>query len=142
MSDRLIEKLRVQLTDEERIAKGQQLARINFRLAELKEQKSAAARSFGNQIKALELEGGQVAYDADTGTEERPVEMRKAPHWKDFMMEFFRMDTGELVRREPMSPQERQMKLDVYPPLRGVRNKPDDEPDDDDKKGPEDPPVH
>lgn len=141
MSDRLIEKLRVQLTDEERIAKGQQLARINFRLAELKEQKSAASRDFANQIKALELESGQVAYDADTGTEERPVEMRKAPHWKDYMIEFFRMDTGELVRREPMTPQERQLKLDVYPPLRGVRNKPDDEPDEE-KKGPEDPQVH
>lgn len=142
MSDRVIENLRVQLTDDERIAKGQQLARINFRLAELKEQKSAASRDFANQIKALELEGSQVAYDADTGTEERPVEMRKAPHWKEFMMEFFRMDTGELVRREPMTPAERQMKLDVFPPLRGVPRKPDEDPDDEKKEGPEDPQVH
>lgn len=138
MSDRVIENLRVQLTDEERIAKGSKLAKLNFELGALKEQKAAANRDFANQIKALELEGGKVAYDVDTGTEERPVELRKAPHWRDFVIEFFRLDTGELVRREPMTPAERQMKLDVFPPLRGVREKPDDDPDPDEgKKGPE-----
>lgn len=143
MSDRVIENLRVQLTDEERIAKGTKLAKINFRLAELKELKAASARDFGKQIKDLELEGGKVAYDADTGTEERPIELRKAPHWRDFCIEFFRLDTGELVRREPMTPAERQMKLDVFPPLRGVSRKPDDDPEPEEKKeGPEDPQVH
>jgi hypothetical protein len=140
MSERLIENLRVELTDEERIAKGQQLARLNFRLAELKEQKAASARDFANQIKALELEGGQVARDADTGTEERAIELRKAPHWKDHVFEFFRVDTGELVRREPMTPQERQMKLEgVYGPLRPVKREPDPEPDGEEEK---EPPVH
>ena len=140
MSDRVIENLRVQLTDDERLAKGQMLAKLNFQLGELKERKAAASRDFGNQIKALELEGGKVAYDVDTGTEERPVELRKAPHWKDYVIEFFRMDTGELVRREPMTPAERQMKLDVFPPLKRVKRDDDDEAK---KEGPpEDPQVH
>lgn len=108
------ETLRVQLTDAERIAKGEELARINFALAELEELKGAATRSFGNKIKALKLDGGKVAYDMQTGTEERSVDCVERPDWKDFVVAVIRTDTGELVRRRPMTHAERQLRFNAF----------------------------
>lgn len=114
MPDRLIEQVQCVMTDAERIAKGELLARMAFELGDLEEAKAAATRDFGNRIKNLKTEQGKVADDVRSGTEMRDVECVEKPDWKEYLVTIVRCDTGEVVRRRPMTPAERQLKFDAF----------------------------
>lgn len=131
MPDRMIEQVMCVMTDAERIAKGELLARMAFELGDLEEQKAAAGRDFTNRIKNLRTEQGKVADDVRSGTELRDVECVEKPDWKEHVVSVVRCDTGEIVRRRPMTPSERQLRFDAL----SARVK--DEPDEDEETKPE-----
>ena len=109
----VVETLRVQLTPDERIQRGTALAKLNLELVQLEEQKAEAVRSWAEKIKAKKIEGGRLAHDVDTGTEERPIKCDERPRFGELVVEVVRRDTGEVVRTRPMLPEERQVPLSI-----------------------------
>lgn len=135
MPDRMIERLRCQMTEKERVAKGELLARMGFEMGDLENAKAAATRDYTNQIKNLKTEQTKVAEDVRSGTEERDVECVEKPDWKEHVVTIVRCDTGEIVRRRPMTPTERQLRFDAF----SARVKDDEDPDPPKKPGDEEP---
>lgn len=113
MSDRMIEQVQCVMTDAERIAKGEQLARMAFEMGDLEEAKAAAGRDFTNRIKCLKTEQGKLADEVRSGAELRDVECAEKPDWKQHIVTIVRCDTGEIVRTRPMTPSERQLRFDA-----------------------------
>jgi hypothetical protein len=112
--ERITRKLRVKLTEAERTAKGELLAKVCFDLSELEEKKKAATATFAAEIKELKAENQALVYDVRTGTEERSVECREYPIWSDRVSELRRVDTGEVVMRRPLTSEEKQQRFDQW----------------------------
>lgn len=111
MANEFYEEVRVDLTPAEQILKGRELSRINFAIGELEAQKSAATRSFGNQIKTLKTEGGAIAEDVRSGQESRQVRCYQNKRHGEMVIETIRSDTGQIVRTRAMLEHERQESL-------------------------------
>lgn len=113
MPDRMIEQVLCVMTDAERIAKGEALARSAFEMTALEDAKAAAGRDFTNRIKNLKTEQGKLADEVKTGTEMRDIECVEKPDWRQHIVTVVRCDTGEVVRTRPMTPSERQLRFDA-----------------------------
>jgi hypothetical protein len=114
MDTTIMNKLRVKLTPAEKDAKGELLAKLCFDLGELEEQKKASSAEFSAKIKTLKAENQGIVYDVRSGTEERSVECREVPIWRDGVAETRRLDTGEVVYKRPLTAEEKQQRFDHY----------------------------
>jgi hypothetical protein len=104
--------LHCEFSDEELQAKAQGLSQATIELREVEEEKAAVSKEFTDQIKEIRsrMSGLAKAYKArgETRLVECVVRMNDpAPLQKTTV----RLDTGEVVKVEPMTEEERQEKL-------------------------------
>lgn len=108
---RMVELLRVKLTQDEVVRKSAELARHLAESAQRREDQRALQRRFTEESKERERYEQELASDIVNGTEERPVECFEEPRFADLLVDIVRADTHEVIRTRAMQPGERQTGL-------------------------------
>jgi hypothetical protein len=111
-----IQKLKLTLfcnfTGEEMDAKGEALSTAYIEYDRVEEQKKTASAEYGDQLKALRGEMRQLAGQIRKKGAERAVDCVTQFHTPEVGMKTtIRTDTGEIVKTEPMTNDERQENL-------------------------------
>lgn len=88
------------------------LAEKNLEVARLKEEKKASNSNFGDKIKAAELHIGRCSRALAQKWELREVEVSLRPDYEAGEMVTVVNLTGEEHERRPLTPEERQLRLD------------------------------
>lgn len=116
-----LERMPVVLTEEERSMRAREAARFMQLVTEREEQKKEAAREASEEIAALKKQAHDSARAANTGVEEREVPVSPRANNERFIVEYFRDDTGDLVRSRPMTDDEMRVARQTVLPLRQVQ---------------------
>lgn len=106
-------KLRVKLTDEERIAKGTALASILNERDSVADELGLVRSEFRERIKILEQRAGAVRRDVEEGTEERNVRCVEVRDYRRGIVLVKRTDTHEVIDERAMEETDRQLEIDV-----------------------------
>ena len=109
--ERWTETLRCDLTDEEVRARADQAARTYKDAAERSEALQAHAKEERGAIATLNAEVGQLLRAVAERAEYRPVDVKSVRNEIGGVMETVRLDTGEIVRSRPFTPDEKQIGL-------------------------------
>lgn len=78
---------------------------------EVEDDKKATMSSFKSTLDTLEMEINSCANKIQDGYEMRLMECREERDYKRKVVNFYRIDTGELVQQRPMSSDEMQLQL-------------------------------
>lgn len=105
------EMLPVDLTDSEKIDFGRRLADIGFEIAEKESAKSSIAKQIGEEIKELEAQANTVGACIRSGTERREIPVETSADDVTLEVVKIRIDTGEVLSRRAMTPEERQVSM-------------------------------
>ncbi len=110
------------LTDGERRAKGQEIARAIEEISTLEEEKKAATRDLNEQIKTARKHVAELARHLREGSELRIIDCREDPEYRTGTMRIVRSDNGEVVEVRALKPSERQAPLfEVKPRKKGEK---------------------
>ena len=99
------------LEPEEIQERGDRLARITGELGDLEEQKRAAAKAIGLEIADLQAECRHCAREIRSRRESVEVAVYDERNEPELEIVTVRRDTGEIIRRRPMTQQEKQRTL-------------------------------
>ena len=116
-----LEKMPVVLTDEERSMRAREAARLHCLAEAREEHKKEITKELGEEIKALRTEARTAAVAANTGVEDREVPVSPRMNNERFTVEYYRDDTGDLVRTRPMTDDEARIARQRELPLRAVQ---------------------
>ena len=103
-----------ELTDEEVSVKGNQLAEAEAALTRAEEEKTAAAKVFGQRIETARGACKRLAEEVLSRTERRPVVCRWMTETNDNGTEMWllrRTDTGRVLQTQPVTAADRQLEL-------------------------------
>ena len=87
------------------------LADLTLEVESLEEQKKTTATQFKNQIDKITAELKGAAQGIRSGYEMRYVDCEVTNNFAEKRVDFFRVDTGELIRTRDMRPEELQGNL-------------------------------
>lgn len=108
MPDIMTKQLPVKLTNEEKIAKGLEQARLRDAIRAVKAEKKVAMTGFAERLAALEKDRDRVSDDIRDGIETRAVEVREERNYRLGTLRLVRVDTGEVVETRAMTAEERE----------------------------------
>lgn len=111
-TQRLVKRLPVNLTEEERVAFGQQLSRLVNDATAAKESRKAANAEWNQKVSEIEVQMQTTAQCIGTATEVRDVECEEKFDFGRGVVYLVRTDTGEEVEKRPMQEWERQKRFD------------------------------
>ncbi len=103
--------LAVELTETEKTAKGQSIARTLEHIDELEQEKKDRTRDLANIIKGERLVAKKLARQLREGKEIRPVECTEDLDFRIGVAHLKRNDTGEVIETRPLRVDERTPKL-------------------------------
>ncbi len=101
----------VKLNAEEYRQRAQRYQGIDREIAAIDKAKAKATSEFAAKKKALEAEKETLARVVELGEEERPVECREERNAERGIIEFVRVDNGEIAGSRPMSAHEKQLTI-------------------------------
>lgn len=113
-----LEKHVVQLTEEERNVAARRAAALMRQYAQIEDEAREQARIAMEERKALRKQAEAAARAADTGMEEREIEVRREADNERFQVHTYRVDTGERVNTRPMTEDEARVARQGNLPLR------------------------
>lgn len=116
-----LEKMPVALTEEERSMRAREAARLHCLADEREEHKKEVVKELGDEIKTLRAEATAAARAANTGVEDREVPVSPRLNNERLIVEYYRDDTGDLVRQRPMTDDEARIARQRELPLRAVQ---------------------
>jgi hypothetical protein len=105
--------LPVPLTIDEKVDKGRSLAQLHQEYSKVEVEKKASADSFKEALEGID---GRISYLAQvvrSGEEYRDVECRWRYLFETNSKELIRMDTGEITETASITPEERQLMLQL-----------------------------
>lgn len=76
------------------------------------DEKKAVAKQFGSEIESLTVDMHDANARARDGFEMRPVECTVVSNFESLEIEYVAVESGEVVQRRPMTPQEKQTSID------------------------------
>jgi protein-disulfide isomerase len=103
-----IEQCKHNLTENEKKARGDSLARKLAEIDSITEQRKEVAAKLKSQIDGIKLEIKQLGHTLLTGYEYRDTECVVIMDYKRNVVEVSRLDTGEIIRSRTMTVPERQ----------------------------------
>ena len=104
--------LHCEFTDQELAEKAQELSQATIELREAEEEKAAVSKTYSENIKEIRGRMGGLARAYKARGETRLVEcVVRMNEPEPLQKTTIRMDTGEVVKAEPMTEEERQEKL-------------------------------
>lgn len=101
-------RLPVELTNAEKLLRGEQLARLHAEADDVEATRKAQQTSAKGKLEALEAQARDLANVIRTGREYRDIEVRERRNDTALAMELYRLDTGEVVETRPLRPDELQ----------------------------------
>ena len=110
--------LMVTLTDDEKREYGRKLADLEHDREAVETEKKAAADGFKERLSAIQVGIGRLVSTIRDGVERREVECEWVFYWDSLTKELSRADTGEVIERAVIGPDERQIGLN------GIDNNP------------------
>jgi len=113
-----LERLSVVLTDEERSMRAREAARFLAEYGAKEEHKKEVVKELSGELKDLRAQADAAARAANSGVEEREVPVSPRANNERFVVEFYRDDTGDLVRTRPMTDDEMRVARQTVLPLR------------------------
>ncbi len=120
MMAKIFETLKCDLTDEELLETGRQLARAQSNLTHAEANKKQIDARLKGEIDGYRLQAAELSERVNTGYELRAVECKEVPDRLNLNVQIIRMDTGELVRQRAMTEREREQLLPFgHPPENG-----------------------
>ncbi len=128
-----LEKMPVALTPEERSMRALEASRLLALYSQREDHKKEVVKELTDELKSLREQAETAANAANTGVEEREVPVMARPDNERFVVEYFREDTGDLVRTRPMTDDEARVARQAVLPLRSVGVSP--------LRGPTKPPI-
>jgi hypothetical protein len=99
------------LSNEDRIAYGNEMAALLAEVAELEVKKSDVAKRLKTDIEAAAQRANDIAKIIKAGEEIRDIGVSKTYDYDTLTVTYVRLDTGEEVERREMTPDERQMTI-------------------------------
>ena len=105
--------LKCLFTDAERLEKGFEIAEKQAKLAELDGDLKSIKTQLGAQMVEAQARIDSLCNQIRTGYEFRQIECRIEYDWESETKRTIRNDTGETVRTDPISDDERQTKLEL-----------------------------
>ena len=111
MSEPVLERVRVALTDEDKITRGTMLARHLAETERLEAAFAAERKAFAEQMKERSQRAAQLAEDIALGSEVREVACIERVRLSERLVEIVRCDTREVVRVRALQPDERQTEM-------------------------------
>lgn len=102
------ERLPCQLTEREKLTKGQELVARLGEKEELEDELKSSAKAFKRQITVKDEAARNLSQEIRTGIEYREVECRAVASFAQNLVETVRCDTGDVIRSRAMLPAERQ----------------------------------
>ncbi len=103
--------LKVKLTTKEKADYASELAKDSIELRETEEKKKEVMSDFGAQAKKLESNISVLSRKVNTGEEWRGVEVQWICYFKTGKKKKVRLDTGEIIRVEDVTTEDRQGQL-------------------------------
>lgn len=113
-----LERMPVHLSREERGMRAHEAARLLETYRAREERKKELVKELTDELKTLREQADAAARAATSGVEEREVPVTPRPDNQRLVVEFFRDDTGELVRTRPMTDDEARVARQQVLPLR------------------------
>lgn len=110
-SEIITEELPVALTTEELAARAEQLTAIADEIATVKDEKKQANKEADKRTGALELAAGRVRAEVRRKAADREVDCRWIYDYKGHIAELMRLDSGEIVQRRALTPDEVQTNI-------------------------------
>ena len=104
--------LMVTLTDDENREYWRKLAALEHDKGAVETEKKAAVDGFKERLSAIEARIGWLVSAIRDGVERRELECEWVYYWDSFTKELTRTDTGEVIERDVIGPDERQIGLD------------------------------
>jgi len=104
--------LPVQLTQEELMEKAKELAKLQQDKASAEEQAKSAAATFKDRIASAQSSISMLSRDICNGYEYREVKCQYEFDWSAGKKRLVRTDTGETIKTEPITQNDRQGDLD------------------------------
>lgn len=109
---RVLRKLRAKITQDEHVAKAEQMAKQLKQLDEMVSSHKAQKSAMRELEKARELQVREIATDVRLGSEMRDVPCRWVADLVRRRVELVRLDTMETVESRAMSDQDRQLAIE------------------------------
>ncbi len=100
------------LSDEEKLQYGRKLADLEDSSEQCEIEKKNAVDGFKEKQSAIDVGIRRFVAAIRDGMERREVDCEWIYHWDSFSKELSRCDTGEVIEREIIGPEERQIGLD------------------------------
>lgn len=98
--------------------RAHEAARLLAQYREREDHKKELVKELSDELKGLREQAEAAAHAANTGVEEREVPVTAKPDNGRFVVEYFRDDTGDLVRSRPMTDDEARVARQTVLPLR------------------------
>lgn len=108
---RLTRRLPVELTEDERRAKGDELARAVGERADVDVARKEAAASFKEQLEIVDDRISLLSEELRSGSEQRDVEVREEFDRSRYSVNIIRCDTDRIVEVRPATEEDRQRGL-------------------------------
>lgn len=108
----------VLLTEEERNHASRKAAQLMCEYRRTEDRARETATDYREQMKALRAEADTAARAADTGRDEREIEVRREADNERFQIRTLRADTDEVVHTRPMTEDELRVARQGVLPLR------------------------
>jgi len=105
--------LPVQLTTSEKVEFGQKLAQAHQEYGEVEREKKHVADKFKERLEVIDGRTSQLATIVHSGEELRDVGCQWRYLFEANTKELMRMDTGEIVETAAITPEERQLMLQI-----------------------------
>lgn len=102
------ERLPCQLTEREKLSKGQELVARLGEKEELEERAAAASKDFKRAITVKDQGARDLATEIRTGVEYREIDCQEVASFAQNVVQTIRVDTGETIRSRAMLLAERQ----------------------------------
>ena len=99
------------LDDDEKRDYGRRLADLEHNKVTVETEKKAANDRFKERLSAIDVGIGQHVSAICDGFERRDVDCEWQYHWESFAKDLVRLDTGEVIEREAIGTEERQIGL-------------------------------
>lgn len=110
---RSVESLPCQMTAQETILKGKELAEVASEIEAIEAEKKLSASELKKRRERTDARVRELAREVRSGVEYRPIECFEVPRYSTQMVDLVRSDTHHVVRSRAMDPSERQTHLDL-----------------------------
>ena len=113
ITTRVTKALPVNLTDDEVLKYGRDIARAHAERDNIASRAKSVAKDYASKVSEQDAIIGKLSPRVHSGIETRDVECEEIKNWTAATVTITRLDTGEVIESRPMREDEKEMQLSV-----------------------------